>query len=262
MRQTMLKTTTYHAGQWEENRVQIISEQPVGLTVNNEPWLKFMCTPIQLEALATGFLYNEEIIESIDEIASMRVCPGDVNIDVWLNRSVKKPGVWIRTSGCSGGETSVVGPPLRLRKLKHTDGARLPPGSIGNLIEKLNASQELYRKSGGVHTSVLSDGEAILLVAEDIGRHNTLDKLAGLCLLEKVEPALKIIVTTGRVSSEMIQKAGRMGAAVVISRTSPTTLSVDMARRMGITLVGYARRDQYTIYSHPERIKPARDTSS
>ncbi len=254
MRQTILKTTTYHDGQWEENRQHVIREQPVGLTVNNQPWLTFMCTPIELEALAIGFLYNEEVIESLDEIASVRVCPDQVNIDVWLNRSVKKPDAWVRTSGCSGGETSITETHLRLRKVKNVSSVRLMPASIGSLVDKLNEAQVLYRKSGGVHTSILSDGGAILLVAEDIGRHNTLDKLAGLCLLEKLVPASKIIVTTGRVSSEMIQKAGRMGAAVVISRTSPTSLSVDMAKRSGITLVGYARRDRYTIYSHPERI--------
>ncbi len=122
-------------------------------------------------------------------------------------------------------------------------------------MTQLKQAQELYRKSGGVHTSALSDGERLILVAEDIGRHNTLDKLAGRCLLEQVRLEKKIILTTGRISSEMMQKAGRMGAMMVVSRTSPSSLSVNMAEQMGITLIGYARGDRYTVYAHPEKIR-------
>jgi FdhD protein len=249
-----MKTVTYHAGQWEHNQTNIIREQPVSLTVNNEAWLTFMCTPIDLKALAVGFLYNEEIIETLDDIASVRVCPGGDNIDVWLNRSVKKPGKWIRTSGCSGGKTSIGNINLWNNKTKHKNGGMLPADRIGVLINKLSEAQDLYRKSGGVHTSALSDGEIIIIASEDIGRHNTLDKLAGRCLLEQINPARKIILTTGRISSEMIQKSGRIGATMVISQTSPSSLSVQMAKKLGITLIGYARRDQFTIYAHPERI--------
>ena len=107
---------SYKAGQWEEKRTNIISEQSINLTVNNELWLTFMCTPTDLEALAIGFLYNEEIIETMDEVASVRVCPEETNIDVWLNRSVKKPENWTRTTGCSGGETSVGNKPPQTGK--------------------------------------------------------------------------------------------------------------------------------------------------
>jgi FdhD protein len=97
----------------------------------------------------------------------------------------------------------------------------------------------------------------ILIAAEDIGRHNTLDKIAGRYIMERINPVRKIIVTTGRISSEMIQKAGRIGAGVVILRTSPSSLSVQMADELGITLIGYAQRDRFTIYAHPEGILSA-----
>lgn len=96
-----------------------------------------------------------------------------------------------------------------------------------------------------------------MIAAEDIGRHNTLDKIAGRYIMERINPVRKIIVTTGRISSEMIQKAGRIGAEVVISRTSPSSLSVQMADELGITLIGYARRDRFTIYTHREVILSA-----
>jgi FdhD protein len=118
----------------------------------------------------------------------------------------------------------------------------------------LLGSQELYRATGGVHTSVLADGEKIVFVGEDIGRHNTLDKIAGLCLMKNVWPETRILLTTGRISSEMLQKAARLKAPILISRTSPSSLSIQMAERYGITLIGYARRDRFNVYSNPQRV--------
>jgi FdhD protein len=94
---------------------------------------------------------------------------------------------------------------------------------IDNLIDQLLNSQDLYQKSGGVHTSALCDGESIIITVDDIGSHNTLDKLAGKILLERLNPVKRIILTNGRVSSEMIQKVQQIGASIAISRTSPTS---------------------------------------
>ena len=95
-----------------------------------------------------------------------------------------------------------------------------------------------------------------MLVAEDIGRHNTLDKIAGLCLMKNIQPQTRILLTTGRISSEMLQKAARMNVPIVISRTSPSSLSIQMAERYGITLIGYARRHRFNVYTDLQRIKP------
>jgi FdhD protein len=252
-----LRAVLYHSGEWESKPTAVISEHPVTLTVNNEIWLTFMCTPSDLKALAIGFLYNEEIIQTMNEVASVRVCADGSNIDVWLNHAVKKPENWIKTSGCSGGETSVQKNNLPNPPIKSKNGWVLPAERVGELVELLSGVQNLYRISGGVHTSALSDGEKILIVAEDIGRHNTLDKLAGRCILEQLNPTRRVILTTGRISSEMIQKAGRMGASMVISRTSPSSLSVQIAQKLGITLIGYAKRDRYTIYTHAGKILSA-----
>jgi FdhD protein len=94
-------------------------------------------------------------------------------------------------------------------------------------------------------------------VTEDVGRHNTLDKLAGRCLLDGRSAAGQVLLTTGRISSEMAQKAVRMGAPIVISRTSPSSLAIAVAEQAGVTLIGYARRDRFNVYTHPERIRPA-----
>jgi FdhD protein len=174
-------------------------------------------------------------------------------VDIWLTHDVPKPDSWTRTSGCTGGVTAVASIE-RPQIVSGSDEFNLSPGQINHLVEMLFESQELYRETGGVHTSALSDGDNVILSAEDIGRHNTLDKIAGLCLMENIWPDKRILITTGRISSEMLQKAVRMGAKVVTSRTSPSSLSVELAEAWGITLIGYARRNRFNLYATSERI--------
>lgn len=243
----------FHNEKIEQIDTHIIVEAPVSLTVNGESWLTFMCTPIQLDALAVGFLFNEGMIASLDEIADLRVCENNENVDVWLTHSAEKPKQWMRTSGCGGGQTTG-GTNLDLGLDDRQNDLMLSPKQIPSLLAMLDDEQSLYRLAGGVHTSVLSDGTQRILAAEDIGRHNTLDKLAGQMLLNGTQPNASVILTTGRISSEMMQKAIRLGVSVVISRTSPSSMSVELAEKQGITLIGYAKRHRFNVYTHKERI--------
>ncbi len=243
----------YEFRKWESHAAETIVETPVSLTVNSQVWLTFMCTPIHLEAMAVGFLFNEGVINNIEEVADVRVCEHGDNVDVWLNHEAQQPESWRRTSGCTGGVTAVdllARPDVSF----NGDQPKVPPEAIGNLVDTLTKSQQLYRETGGVHSSALSDGEKILILADDIGRHNTLDKIAGLCLMKNLWPETRILITTGRISSEMLQKAARLGAPILISRTSPSSLSIEMAERYGITLIGYARTNRFNVYTHQERI--------
>lgn len=243
----------YSPGQWDRINAETIVETPVSLTINAEIWLTFMCTPVDLEAMAVGFLYNEGVIETIDEVASVRLCASGDNVDVWLHHDAKRPDQWRKTSGCTGGITSVEDE-FENEIYLNSNGAVIQPEMVGQLINQLFEGQQLYRKTGGVHTSALSDGNRLYLLAEDIGRHNTLDKIAGRYLMENFQLPRRIILTTGRISSEMLQKSARLGASVVISRTAPSSLSIKKAERWGITLIGYARRNRFNVYTHPERI--------
>ncbi|GIV64980.1 MAG: sulfurtransferase FdhD [Bellilinea sp.] len=230
----------------------VISEASVSLTVNGTLWLSWMCTPLELEDLAVGFLFNEGIIQSIHEIEILRPCDHGANVDVWLNHPVEKPLTWRKTSGCTGGVTSD-------DAQKHTqpilNGDVFPAEKLVMWMDLLFDSQQLYRQTRGVHCSLLTDGNKVIALAEDIGRHNTLDKIAGKILRQSLQPSRRIILTTGRISSEMLQKAARIGASIVISRTSPTSLSIQLADQYGITLIGYARRNQFNLYTHPQRVR-------
>lgn len=243
----------YEFRKWEIVDSETIVETPVSLTVNGQVWLTFMCTPVDLEAMAVGFLYNEGIIETMDEVEDVRICEHGDNIDVWLNRSVEQPTSWRRTSGCTGGVTAVDAL-ARVDVSFSGDRPRLPPEAIGHLLEQFFDSQVLYRETGGVHSSALCDGEKMVVAAEDIGRHNTLDKISGLCLMKGISLQTRVLITTGRISSEMLQKAARMNAPILISRTSPSSLSIEMAERYGITLIGYARTHRFQVYSNSQRV--------
>jgi FdhD protein len=243
----------YEFRKWKPLEAETIVESPVSLTVNGQVWLTSMCTPVNLEAMAVGFLFNEGVIESMEEVEDVRVCEHGDNVDVWLNHSAEQPTSWRRTSGCTGGITAVDAL-ARVNVSFDGDRPKVTPEAIGHLVGLLFEVQELYRETGGVHTSALGDGEKIVFVAEDIGRHNTLDKIAGMCLMNDVWPETRLLISTGRISSEMLQKAARIQAPILISRTSPSSLSIEMAERYGITLIGYARRDRFNVYSNSQRI--------
>ena len=106
-----------------------------------------------------------------------------------------------------------------------------------------------------MHTAGLTDALSILAVAEDVGRHNTIDKLVGQCLERDIDTQGRILLTTGRVSSEMLRKGAIMGCPIVASRNSPTSMSIEMAQAWNISLVGYVRRNTMRVYTHPERLQ-------
>ncbi len=241
----------FHMSGSKQVEGDLIVESPVLLYVNGELWLTFMCTPNKLEALAVGFLYNEGVINLLEDVVDIHICDSGDIIDVWLTHDAEKPKEWKRTSGCAGGYTSI-----ELDKLSPeiTDGVSLESSYVRQLVERLFEAQDLYKKTGGVHTSILTDADQTAIIAEDVGRHNTLDKIAGMLLLGNHNLSKKILLTTGRISSDMLQKSAQIGAAIVISRTSPTSMSVDLAEKWGITLIGYARRDRFNLYTHPGRI--------
>jgi FdhD protein len=236
----------------QENRAtQTAVEAEVMLSVNGEDWLSFRCSPENVEALAVGFLFNSAFLESAEAVASVTLCDGQQNVDVWLHHAVKKPDHWSRTSGCQGGAIQS-GPEQGLARLEAKET------TISAVFDWVDAFLSILiqkdRSQNGVHTSVLFDNGETIVVSDDIGRHNTLDKIAGECLLKQIRLCEPVLMTTGRISSEMIYKAARMNVALVISLHSTSSMAIEAAESLGITLAGHARRGQVEVYSHPERI--------
>jgi FdhD protein len=210
-----------------------------------------MASPQQQDHLAVGYLLTEGIITRQEDILSVSLAPNRTCVDVWLKeKELDLPQRRILTSGCGKGMTfdnSNQLPPL------HSD-LRLTHEELAHLMQELQNQAHLYRQARGVHAAGLATPAHLVMLAEDVGRHNTLDKLAGRCLLEGVDPSDHILLTTGRVSSEMMNKTRRMNIPIVASRTSPTSLSIRRAEGWNITLVGYLRPGQMRVYTHPERL--------
>jgi FdhD protein len=237
----------------------VIAEIRLAIFVDGEELVQLMCSPHQLNALVVGFLYHEGLIESLDDVDYLRVCLEDRVAEVRLARRLPElPRRRIVTSGCTGGVS--FGAYLdELERFRLPDNeACLEPARVYGLLRELYTRAQLYRRSGGVHTSLLADldGE-VLAVAEDIGRHNTLDKLQGECLLRGIATRGRAIVASGRISSEMLLKAAIMGVPIVGSRTSPTQLAVALAERLNITVIGYIRSASMNVYTHPRRVRGA-----
>ena len=227
-------------------------EAALSIYVNGVELTAFMFTPVQQKALALGFLKNEGLIARIDEVQVAHVCTGGTCADIWLSHAVQRPSRSIITSGCGGGVTFV---DLSSRIEPLTSEVQVTPAQVRDLMRQLLGAGKLYNAVRGVHTSVLSDGERVLLVAEDIGRHNTVDKLRGLALMQGLDTRGCILLSSGRISSEMLVKAAKMGMPVIVSHSSPTSLAVTMARAWGITLIGYVRRNRMNVYAGEERLR-------
>ncbi len=239
-------------GKWETIQAEVIEERQLAIFVNGRELVALMCTPHDPEQLALGFLANEGLISSQEDVEICHVCQSGGCVDIWLSHSIwDKPRRRVITSGCTGGQT--------FRDLAESQAPvegdlRVKPEQIGLLINSLQSEDSLYARARGVHVSALSNGKDLLVVAEDIGRHNTVDRIRGECLRQGIDPKGNILLTSGRVSSEMIQKAAQMGCLLVASRTSPTSLTVQLARAWNITLCGYVRRNRLNVYSYPERL--------
>lgn len=237
--------------QWESVESELIQESRVTLYVNGHELVTITCTPTQLEALALGFMKNEGVIDGIEEVEILHVAGMRCCVDAWLTKPAPEPKRIVITSGCGGGVT-FDDPSVGIDPLE--DDVRLKPERLADFLTQLHYPGSLHTRARGVHAAGLSDTSGVLLVAEDIGRHNTIDKLLGACMQKDIETRGLILLATGRVSSEMIHKAARMGCPIVASRNSPTSMSVAMADAWNITLAGYVRRNSMRVYTHPSRL--------
>jgi FdhD protein len=237
---------------WKRVKADVIEEALVTIYVNGAELATIMATPSELDSLALGFLKNEGMIDSCQEVDHIHLSKDRCCVDVWLTHTVEKPERVILTSGCGGGIT-FKDPSIGLKPLE--EDFHIRPEELSDLFKKLHFPDSLYARSRGVHTAGLSNGEEVLAIAEDVGRHTSIDKLLGKCMREDIETRGRILLATGRVSSEMLVKGALMGCPIIASRNSATSMSVAKAMEWNITLVGYVRQNSMRVYSHPQRLQ-------
>jgi len=255
MNESLFKYRRYDNGRFREIEGALAQERPITITLNRQELVTINCTPLNLTALAVGFLYHEGFIDSADEIGTLRVCEDEQVVEVQLAKGevVIAPRKRVITSGCGGGTSfSSLVEASDLKPI--ISSASLSSSQIFALMKTLFSLSTLHQTIGGVHSSGLTDGQEFLIVAEDFGRHNTLDKIAGEALLKGLATEDRFIFTSGRISSEMVLKATRMETPILVSQTACTNMAIELAKELGLTLVGYVRAGRMDIYSFPERI--------
>ena len=233
-------------GRFQEVKAEVVREQPLTVYVNGERFLTLLCSPFDLEPLVLGYLWMEKVIAGLDEVTGLSVSEVDGRADVTLTRPVTLPTERILTSGCGGGITFRIDPRL-FPRVRST--LKVKPEALAARLHDLLRDVRHYHASRGIHGAALADADRVLLIAEDVGRHNAVDKLKGLALLRGMPTDDRILLSTGRVSSEMLLKAARMGVPLIASRTSPTEMAVALAEQLGITVAGYVRGDGLNLYA-------------
>lgn len=234
----------------------LATEAPVELIYNGHAAVTFMCTPREVSALALGWLFSQGLIRGADEVYTIGACEDlrKVYVQTAVDRWEERCG-WERvvTSGCGGGTmlaTQLAGEVPRVGA-----GPRVTPGELAQGFREMAARSALYRVSGGLHSAALVGGGRLLIHSEDIGRHNAVDKVIGQGLLQRVDFSRALLLTTGRISCEMVFKAAQAGVPVLASLTTATDLACELARRAGITLVGRAAGRRLAVYAGRERVK-------
>ena len=239
------------SGAFIESDHEVVVEVPLTITVNGRHALTVMTSPVMLREFVTGLLYTERIIHDPDEIESVQIEPDRISV---LTKNPFKILISKKTvlSGCGGSSSFLdVGKLPKITSDLVIDVADIRVGM------KQTLDSDLHTKTGGNHIVGLFNQGGMVCIAEDIGRHNALDRVIGYGLLNKVEFSRTFVVSSGRVSSEMARKCLIAGIPIIASRTATTSLAVEMAGKTGLTIIGFVRSDQMNIYTNQERIRGA-----
>jgi FdhD protein len=237
--------------------IEAIREIPLTIVLNGREVVTLLCTAKYPEYLAVGFLKSDAFITSPDQITDLTVrqhadrlvAEVETCHDPWKDRVMERS----ITSGCGKG-TNFGRNVQTVSKRRLAGDIRVTPEQILTLARELHARSTLYNQTRGCHNSSLCTPDEMLLFREDIGRHNAIDMLCGQCFLDSVPVDDKMIVSTGRVASEILLKVVRIGVPILVSTAVATNFSVELARKTGITLVGNVKDDSFWVYNDNGRI--------
>jgi FdhD protein len=248
---------TFDGQGFSRTDADIIREISLQIFFNERQLATIACTGIHLDELAVGYLKSEGLIRDASDIRDIRIDPeaGAVHLITAAAVSSEPTDDLFRGNIASSGARS------RLRGGHHDldrptmrDALQMSPHQVLQLMDRFIDLCRLHRVTRGTHGAALTDGKEILVVREDIGRHNTLDMLAGYALLHACDCSDKAILRTGRVSSEIVYKVWNLGIPVVVSLAAPTARAIELAGEAGITLIGAIRGKSMQVYTHERRI--------
>ncbi len=249
----------YRDGSFSEKEDSVVTEKKLSIYSNNKEILSMLCTPTMVRELVVGFALSEGFfgdkkshgdLQQTWCIERIEIFWKDKEIKVNLPVDVAEAAVTL-TSGCAKGVTFTSSQSI---KPLTQDDFKIDTNVIFELYKKFQKKSELFRTTGGVHSAALCNEKGIIVFAEDIGRHNAVDKIVGYAFLENMSMQSKLLLSSGRLSSEIAFKAARAGIPIVVSRAAPTDMAVEIAKKANITLIGFLRGQHLNIYSNPERV--------
>lgn len=254
------KMVRYERGEAKRNQEALVAvEYPLTIYVNREELVTIVCTPEYLEDLVIGFLTSEGVIRGVQDVDQIEIVESTGHAYVTVN-FVNKFNAKYRakryiTSCCGKSrENFYFQSDASLLESFNETSISLKPETVFRLMAEFEEASKTFHRTGGVHNAGLCSTEEVLLTRMDIGRHNALDKIYGYCLEAGMSVNDKIVIFSGRISSEILVKTAKIGCGIILSRSAPTELAIQMAEELGITAVGFIRDETMNIYSRPERI--------
>lgn len=237
----------------------VVTEHPVTIKINGTEFATLVCSPDYVEDLVTGFLASEGVIRKYEDLE-----------DLWID--VKKGTVHVKskklnpyylnfqgkryiTSCCGAGRQGFVfiNDALTAKKMDQVR-VRVSSKDCFTLMKEMQESSTVFQNTGGVHNAALCQDGKVVISRMDIGRHNALDKIYGYCLKNNIPLEDKVLAFSGRISAEILLKASKIGCEIVLSKSAPTELALQLAEQLGITTIGFIRNDSLNVYTGHERV--------
>lgn len=251
----------WRGGIREEVEDCVAEEAPIALMYNGEPHVVMLATPVDLEDFALGFSLTEGIVAGLHEIESVRVYERSEGIEVRVRipparceSAADKGRNLTGRTGCGLCGARTLQQAVR-RPPPVGSGVRVPAADLTRILASLRSRQRLNASTGAVHAAAWAlPGQDALLVREDVGRHNALDKLIGALARKQADFGGGFVVVTSRASYEMVQKCAMVGIGFMAAISAPTGLAIKLAEDAGLTLVGFARHEDHVVYAHPRRL--------
>jgi FdhD protein len=241
----------------------ITEEVPVAMIYNDTPFAVMMVTPLDLEDFALGFSLSEGLVSEASELTSIEVQPRLEGIEL----AMQVTSTAVEQHAGNGGERllpgrsgcGLCGARLLEDAVRHPapvgDGPGIEPAALQRALDALPALQPINAATGSVHAAAWANVDgSIAIVREDVGRHNALDKLIGAMVKARIDPSQGFLVVTSRASYEMVTKAASAGISLMAAISAPTALAIHLAENTRLTLIGFARKDSYVVYTHPQRL--------
>jgi FdhD protein len=249
----------YNGKSFVQEEEEVVTEYPLTIMINGDEFATMVCTPTHLEELVIGFLASEGMILLYHEdVKSINIDEdaGFAYVELHRKPTINQEFYSKRYIGSCCGKSRqsfYFHNDVRTARTSRSK-VKITPQACLNLMSEMQKGSQVFKDTGGVHNAALCDTKKLIISRTDIGRHNALDKIYGYCLMNGIQTKDKILAFSGRISSEVLLKVAKIGAGIILSKSAPTELALQMAEDLNLTAIGFIRGTKMNIYTHPERI--------